>query len=162
MSMEKTLQDIGIADDVPLFNEKTKQMEKKQQHTNSLNTESLKADLKLHKGKTKYMTNHSASEDILIDQEKMDKVTKIKYLGHTTLLKDTTKEEVYARIRAAWSCFGKKQGYTSRQTTPRITQRTRNGPVCLATITYGGQTWSLNKQLINKLRTAQNAMERKM
>ena len=23
--------------------------------------------------------------------------------------KDTTKEEIYARIRAAWSCFGKKK-----------------------------------------------------
>ena len=32
----------------------------------------------------------------------------------------------------------------------------------LATMTYGCQTWSLNKQMTNKLRTAQRAMERKM
>ena len=32
----------------------------------------------------------------------------------------------------------------------------------LTTMTYGCQTWSLNKQLTNKLRTAQRAMERKM
>ena len=32
----------------------------------------------------------------------------------------------------------------------------------LPTMTYGCQTWSLNKQLTNKLRTAQRAMERKM
>ena len=32
----------------------------------------------------------------------------------------------------------------------------------LPTMTYGCQTWSLNKQMINKLRTAQRAMERKM
>ena len=32
----------------------------------------------------------------------------------------------------------------------------------LPTMTYGCQTWSLNKQTTNKLRTAQRAMERKM
>ena len=55
------------------------------------------------------MTNHADSEDILIDQQKIEKVTEFKYLGQTTHLKDTTKEEIYARIRAAWSCFGKNK-----------------------------------------------------
>ena len=32
----------------------------------------------------------------------------------------------------------------------------------MPTMAYGGQTWSLNKQMTNKLRTAQKAMERKM
>ena len=32
---------------------------------------------------------------------------KIKYLRQTTHLKDTTKEEIYTRIRTVWSCFGK-------------------------------------------------------
>ena len=68
--------------------------------------------LKIHKGKTKYMTNYADSEDILIGRQKIEKVTEFKYLGQTTHLKDTTKEEIYARIRAAWSCFGKKQGNT--------------------------------------------------
>ena len=36
-------------------------------------------------------------------------MTEFKYLGQTTHLKDTTKEEIYARIRAAWSCFGTKK-----------------------------------------------------
>ena len=49
------------------FNETTKQMEN---HLNNLNSESLKVGLKMHKGKTKYMTNHADSEDILIDQQK--------------------------------------------------------------------------------------------
>ena len=47
------------------------------------------------------MTNHGDSEDILIDQEKIQKLTEFKYLGQRTHLKDTTKEEIYARIRAA-------------------------------------------------------------
>ena len=36
-------------------------------------------------------------------------MTEFKYLGQTTHLKDTTNEEMYARIKAAWSCFGKKK-----------------------------------------------------
>ena len=54
------------------------------------------------------MINHANSEDILIDQQKIEKVTEFKYLGQTTHLKDTTKEEICARIRAVCSCFGKK------------------------------------------------------
>ena len=103
----ENLTNLSFTDDVARFNETTKQMEKK--HLNSLNSESLKVGLKIHKGKTKYMTNHADSEDILIDQQKMEKVTEFKYLGQTTHLKDTTKEEIYARIRAEWSCFGKKK-----------------------------------------------------
>ena len=34
--------------------------------------------------------------------------------------------------------------------------------MCLAKMTYGYQTWSLNKQLTIKLRTDQKAMERKI
>ena len=64
------------------------------------------------------MTNHADSEDILTDQEKIEKVTEFKYLGQTTHLKDTTKEEIHARVRAAWICFGKKTGKYSQIDSP--------------------------------------------
>ena len=63
----ENLTNLRFADDVALFNETAKQMEK---HLNNLSSESLKVGLKIHKGKTKYMTNHADSEDILIDQQK--------------------------------------------------------------------------------------------
>ena len=99
----ENLTNLRFADDVALFNETARQMEK---HLNSLNSESLKVGLKIHKGKTKYMTNPADSGDILIDQQNIEKVTEFKYLGQNTHLKDTTKEVIYARIRAEWSCFG--------------------------------------------------------
>ena len=46
----KNLTNLRFADDVALFNETTRQMEK---HLNNLNSESLKVGLKIHKGKTK-------------------------------------------------------------------------------------------------------------
>ena len=98
----ENLTNLRFSYNVAIFNETTKQMKK---HPNNLNSESMKVSLKIHKRKTKYMTNHAASEDILIDQHKIEKVTESKYLGQTTHLKDTTKEEICARIRAVWSCF---------------------------------------------------------
>ena len=47
------------------------------------------------------------TENILI-MKKNETVTEFKYLGQTTHSKDTTEEEIYARIRGAWSCFRKK------------------------------------------------------
>ena len=110
------------------------------------------------------MTNHADSEDILIDQQKIEKVTKFKYLGQTTHLKDTTKEEIYARIRAAWSCFGKKppRKYSRINNSPFHLKKQVMDQCILPTMTYGCQTWSLNTQMTDKLRTAQRAMERKM
>ena len=155
----ENLSNLRFADDVALLNETTKQMEK---HMNNLNSENLKVGLKIHKGKTKYMTNYADSEDILIGQQKIEKVTEFKYLAQTTHLKDTTKEEIYARIRAAWSCFGKNKEILQDKQLPISLIKQVMDQCILPTMTYGCQTWSLNKQMTNKLRTAQRAMERKM
>ena len=101
----ENLTNFSFADDFALLNKNSQQIQK---HLNSLNSKSPKVGLKIHKGKTKYMTNHADTEYILIDQGKIEKVIEFKYLGQTTHLKDITKEELYARTRAAWSCFGKK------------------------------------------------------
>ena len=60
------------------------------------------------------MTNYADSEDILIGQQKIEKVTESKYLGQTTHLKDTTKEEIYARNQSSVELFWKKTRKYSR------------------------------------------------
>ena len=155
----ENLSNLRFADDGALLNETSKQMEK---HMNNLNSESMKVGLKIHKGKTKYMTNYADNEDILIGQQKIEKVTEFKYLGQTTHLKDTTKEEIYARIRAGWSCFGKNKEILQDKQLQISLKKQVMDQCILPTMTYGCQTWSLNKQMTNKLRTAQRAMERKM
>ena len=42
-------------------------------HLNNLNSESLKADQEIHKGRTKYKANYTDNKDILTDQEKIEK-----------------------------------------------------------------------------------------
>ena len=67
----ENLTNLRFADDVALFNETTKQMEKKKPPEQS----KLRKPESWLKGKTKYMTNHADSEDILIDQQTIEKVT---------------------------------------------------------------------------------------
>ena len=62
----------------------------------------------------------------LIDQEKIEKVTKFKYLGQPTHLKGTTKEKIYARMYQKYVAVLEKKPRenTLRQTTLHITQKT--------------------------------------
>ena len=63
------LQNQRFADDVALVTKTTKEME---EHLNKLNTESKKkCGLKIHKGKTKFMTNFETDEEIKIEHEKL-------------------------------------------------------------------------------------------
>ena len=102
----KTLTNLRFADDVALTTNNMREME---EQLNRLNKNSKNIGLKMHKGKTKYMTNFQNDQEIHIESEKIEEVTNYKYLGQATCLKDTTKEKVTCRIRAGWSCFAKNR-----------------------------------------------------
>ena len=77
--------------------------------------------LKIHKGKTKYTTNHADSEEIL-DQQEIEKVTEFKYLGQNTHHKRHYKGRNICQDQsstAVWSCFGKKKKQQQQGNTPR-------------------------------------------
>ena len=61
-------------------------------------------------------------------------MAEFKYLRQTKYLKDTTNEDMHARIRVAWRCFGKnnnKEILQDRQLTISP-PKTRNRPMCIA------------------------------
>ena len=84
-------------------------------------------------------------------KKKNEKVTEFKYLRQTIHVKDATKEEIYARIRAA-----NKEILQDRQLPISLLKQVMDQCV-LPTMIYGCQKWSTNK-----LRTVQRAMERKI
>ena len=61
---------------------------------NDLNKESKKIGLKIHKGKTKYMTNFQSDETIEIENETIEKVDRYNYLGQTVMLDDTQEKKL--------------------------------------------------------------------
>ncbi|GFS14196.1 RNA-directed DNA polymerase (Reverse transcriptase) domain containing protein [Elysia marginata] len=100
------LTNLRFADDVALLTESTSLME---EQMNTLNIKSKEVGLKMHMGKTKFMTNYENDDTIHIENASIEKVQKYKYLGKSTCMKDLTKEEVDIRIRAGWSCFGRNR-----------------------------------------------------
>ena len=67
-------------------------------------------------------------------------------------------------LLVALALFWKKttRKYTNINNSPFHLKKQVMDQCFVSTMTYGCQTWSLKKQLTNKLRTAQRAMERKM
>ena len=153
------LTDLRFADDVALTTSTVKDMETQ---LNDLNKESKKVGLKMHKGKTKYMTNVATDEKIFIEDQEIERVEEYKYLGQTLKLKDCSKEEVLKRIKAGWSCFGRHKEILCNKDIPMSLRRKVYNQCVLPTMTYGSETWSLTKYLETKLQTAQRAMERQM
>ena len=98
------LSNLRFADDVALTTEDVRDRE---QQLITVNEESLKTGLKIHKGKTKFMTTIDTTDNIQINGTEIEKVTNYKYLGQTIAMENSTKQEVSIRIKAGWSVFGK-------------------------------------------------------
>ena len=97
------LTNLRFANDVALT---TNNMTEMEEQLNRLYKNSKNIGLKMHKGKTRYLTNFQNNQEIHIESENIEEVTNYKYL------KDTTKEEITCRIRAGWSCFGKIEKFS--------------------------------------------------
>ena len=66
----------------------------------TVNEESSKIGVKIHKGKTKFMTNIDTTGNMRINGTEIEKVTNYKYLGQTIAMENSTKPEVSIRIKA--------------------------------------------------------------
>ena len=95
---------------------------------NTLNNISKTVGLKMHKGKTKFMINYPNQDSLCIENEEIEKVEHYKYLGQTTYLRETTKEEIKCKNRL--ELFWKKQRGFSRREITNVSQKTSLRPMC--------------------------------
>ena len=89
---------VGLADNVALKTEDVKDVE---HHLNTVNEDSLKIGLQIHK--SKFVTNIDTTDNIQMDGTEIEKVTNYKYLGQTMAMENRTKQELAIRIKAGWS-----------------------------------------------------------
>ena len=129
---------------------------------NTINQESKKIGLKIHRGKTKFMTNFETNQKIEIDGIEIEKVYEYKYLGQTIAMEDRTSNEAQLRIKAGWSVFGRYKEIFQDKEIPLSLKRKAFNQCIIPTMTYGCQTWSFTKELMNKMAVSQRKMERKM
>jgi len=149
--------DLRFADDVALTTTSVEEMEIQ---LNSLNIESKKIGLKIHKGKTKYMSNYQTNKTIELENELIECVESYKYLGQTVKMENNTREEVMLRIKAGWSCFGRYKHILCDKSLPMTLRKRVYNQCVLPTMTYGSETWTTTKFLEQKLKTAQHAMRK--
>ncbi|XP_072048312.1 uncharacterized protein [Amphiura filiformis] len=100
------LTDLRFADDVALVTTSVKDMEVQ---LNDLNKGSKKIGLNIHKGKTKYMTNHQSEDVIVVEGDVIERVERYRYLGQTVKMEDNTREAALIRIKAVWKTKTKKK-----------------------------------------------------
>ena len=86
------LSNLRFADDVALTTEDLRDME---HQLITVNEESLKISLKIHKGKNKFMTNIDTTDTIQINGTEIEKVTNYKCLGQTIAMENSAKQEVF-------------------------------------------------------------------
>ena len=153
------LTDLRFADDVALTTNNVDDME---QQLNILNDQSKKVGLKIHRGKTKSMTNFATTQKIEIEGIEIEKVEQYKYLGQTIAFEDRTATEVQLRIQAGWAVFGKYKEILQNKDIPNCLKRRVSNQCIIPTMTYGCQTWTLTKDIVNKIVVTQRKMERKM
>ena len=153
------LTDLRFADDIALLAKNTDELNAQ---LNEINQEGNKVGMKIHRGKTKYMTNNENANNATIAGEEIEKVTHYKYLGQTMYMKEATNAKIDERIRAGWNSFGKHKEILQNKEIPTNLKKRVFDQCILPTLTYGCQTWKINKGTIRKIRTAQRKMERKM
>ena len=133
------LTDLRFADDVALTTGKVKDMETQ---LNEINKESKKVGLKIHRGKTKFMTNHDTDEKIHIEGIEIEKVNEYRYLGQSITMEDKTAQEVEIKIKAGWSVFGRYRDIFLDEDIPINLKKKVFNQCVLPTMTYGCQTWT--------------------
>ena len=153
------LSDLRFADDVALISESLDGLE---DQLNELDEQCRKIGLKMHKGKTKFMTNYNNVRRIKIGEEEIEQVSVYKYLGQEIRTRDSMDHELQNRIQSGWKIYTKYKEILRNKRIPISLKRKIFDQCILPTVTYGFQTWSLTQQQKKKLRTFQRAVERSM
>ena len=149
-----------FADDIILF---AKSPEELQSMLTDIHIASEPVGLNMHLEKTKVMLNdHTTKSPVIVNSKVIEEVDSYVYLGKTVTNNGDLLPEIKKRICLGWTAFGKVDNIMrSRKISMKIKRKVFNEYI-LPVMTYGCETWALNKGMIDKLAVAQQKMERIM
>lgn len=152
----KKLNHLRFADDLVLLEENPAILE---QMIQDLSRVSKDVGLEMNATKTKLMTN-ALEVDIQVNDKRLEFVNEYIYLGQTITFKDQTTKEINTRIAQGWKKYWSlKEIFKGKDYNLNIKRKTFNTCI-LPCLTYGCETWALNKIHRNKLQNCQRSMER--
>ncbi|KAH7714504.1 hypothetical protein AAVH_18161 [Aphelenchoides avenae] len=134
-----------------------------QRRLHELNRASEAVGLRINRSKTKWMEYFETNERMHLDNEEIERVRKYVYLGQE-LSEDHQKGlhcELSRRIKAAWCSFNSISEVLKKLMDPTRRAQLFNSTV-LPALLYGCETWTLSESLAKRLRSTQNAMERRV
>ena len=89
----------------------TESTEAMQQKLNTVDEGSAKADLKIHRRKTKLMKNIDITVNIHIDGSEVEKMTNYEYLGRTIITENRARNKILIRTTAGWKSIDRKERF---------------------------------------------------
>jgi hypothetical protein len=129
---------------------------------NQLNDESKRLGMKINMKKTKAMFNNNANKEAIhLGLEKIETVDEYIYLGQLITPANDNIDEVKRRTSAGWGAFSQYRDILKSKM-PMCLKRKLYNQCIQPAMTYGSQTWTLNKRMQSKMQTTQRAMERAM
>ncbi|KAH1028359.1 hypothetical protein HUJ05_001719 [Dendroctonus ponderosae] len=151
------LSHLRFANDLILI---TNDFKEAQEMMSEMNLASREAGIKINIGKTKFMTNLVANENLTVNNLNIEQVYSYKYLGHEIRLgRDNQTCEIGGRTGLIWAAFG-KLSYILRSDIPMCLKRRVFDQCILPVVTYGAETLTLTKNTANKIRVAHEAWEK--
>lgn len=150
------LNNIRYADDIVLISESKHEI---QEMTQELSDEGEKKGLSMNINKTKAMSKENEDLEININGKKIENVKEMIYLGQNITMENKTSVEIERRISIAWKKFWSLKFIFKGNFTIKNKIKVLNSCV-MPTLTYGSQTWAMNKIDENKIKVVQNSMER--
>ena len=145
------------ADDALAIEEKEDRIE---EMLNIINEECKQIGLKIHRGKTQYMSNCISDRNVKIDGEEIEKVQSYKYLGSQIEINGGSQKEIDTRIRTGWGLLKNTHIFLKIKDIPMKYKTEVYNKCILTAMTYGAETWTLTSELERRLRSTQRAMER--
>ena len=130
--------------------------------TNKLNNEASKVGLKIHTGKTQWMSNAHTNATLKLGDDDLVRCNEYKYLGQIITLDGDLCKEINNRIKCSWLAFRKIENLLkSKEVTQDVKADLFNSNI-LPTLLYASETWNTTLSNEIKLRTTQRTMERRM
>lgn len=154
------LSNLRFADDVAIFAPSCGELKNM---LRELLLEAKKVGLEMNVAKTKFMTNQQTNiEHIDLLGQQVERVDSYVYLGQEVKMGKGNQElEIDRRIRLGWAAYGKMR-YIFNSNLPLKLKAKIYMECILPVTTYGSETWTLTKRILNKLRVHQRSIERKM
>ena len=147
----KNINNLRYADDTVLIAEDREDL---QFLTDNVGLHSKEAGLDMNVKKTKTMVmsrNCATKANIIINNEELEQVDEFKYLGQTVTSDAKTEKEIRIRVGIAKSRFQEmKVVLTNRRISQELRLRLCKCFV-LSSFTYGSETWTINKEMEDKI-----------